>query len=60
VQIYGIIGTDGAWHNLTVLKSEGEVVDSYFLKTMARAKYSPSTCDGAPVETEEIRDFDYP
>jgi hypothetical protein len=40
VQIYGIIGTDGAWHNLTVLKSEGEVVDSYFLRTVDRTKYS--------------------
>jgi hypothetical protein len=60
VQIYGIIGTDGTWHNLTVLKSEGQVVDSYFIKTIARTKYSPSTCDGTPVETEEIRDFNYP
>ena len=60
VQIYGIIGTDGTWHNLTVLKSEGQIVDSYFIKTMARTKYSPSMCDGTPVETEEIRDFNYP
>jgi hypothetical protein len=59
VQVYGIIGTDGLWHNLTVLKSEAEAVDSYFLKTLARAKYSPATCDGKPVETEEIRDFYY-
>lgn len=59
VQVYGIIGIDGLWHNLTVLKSEGEAVDSYFLKTIARTKYSPSTCDGTPVETEEIRDFYY-
>jgi hypothetical protein len=59
VQIYGIIGTDGIWRNLTVLRSEGEVVDSYFLKTLAGTKYSPSTCDSTPVETEEIRDFEY-
>ena len=59
VQIYGIIGTDGLWHNLTVLKSEGEAVDSYFLNAIARTKYSPSTCDGTPVETEEILDFRY-
>jgi hypothetical protein len=57
VQVYGIIGTAGLWHNLTVLKSERETVDSYFLKTIARTKYSPATCDGTPIETEEIRDF---
>jgi hypothetical protein len=57
LQIYGIIGTDGLWHNLTVLKSEGEAIDSYFLKSFAGTKYSPATCDGTPVETEEIRDF---
>jgi hypothetical protein len=59
VQIYGIIGTDGAWHNLTVLKSEGEVVDSWVLRLMVRTKYSPATCDGTPVESEEIREFNY-
>lgn len=57
VQVYGIIGIDGLWHNLTVLKSEGEAVDSYFLKAIARTRYSPALCDGTPVETEEIRDF---
>lgn len=58
--IYGIIGTDGVFHNLTVLESAGELVDSYFEKQLVRLRFTPAQCDGTPVETEEIPTFEYP
>lgn len=60
VAIYGVVGTDGLFHNLAVVESAGEPVDLYFEKELARHKFTPAQCDGTPVETEEIRTFDYP
>jgi len=58
--IYGIIGTDGLFHNLTVLESAGELVDSYFEQELVRLSFEPAQCDGTPVETEQILAFEYP
>jgi hypothetical protein len=59
-EIYGIIGTDGHWHNLTAVKSAGQAVDSYLMNVMQRTGYSPAQCDGIPVEYEYVLGFDYP
>jgi hypothetical protein len=58
-QIYGIIATDGLWHNLTVLKSGGESVDSYFLKQLTAEKFTPAHCGDTPVEFENVLGLGY-
>lgn len=52
VSAYGIIGIDGRIHNAQIVKSGGRTADSLLLDNFARARYSPATCDGKPVETE--------
>src|SRR5262249_15881928 len=60
VVVYGVVGGEGGWENVTILKSEGEPVDSYFLKNLNRQTLQPPLCDGRPVESEEILEFEYP
>jgi hypothetical protein len=57
LEIYGIIGTDGQWHNLTVLKSAGKEVDSYWIEALRQQQYSPAKCGERPVEQESVRKF---
>lgn len=54
VRIYGIIGTDGLWHNLAVVKSGGKEVDSYLMKVYSEQRFSPATCAGNAVEFEMV------
>jgi hypothetical protein len=60
VAIYGVIGPDGRWHNLKVLKSGGPEVDTYWLNVLARQLYFPANCGGKPVETEIVRELGMP
>jgi hypothetical protein len=59
MQIYGIIATDDLWHNLTVLKSAGESVDSYFLNQLTTQKFRPAQCGNTPVEFENVLGIEY-
>jgi len=60
VVIDGIVGTDGMWHNLDVVKSEGKTVDEFWLDQMHRQKFTPARCGETPVEAEMMIEFDYP
>jgi hypothetical protein len=54
VDIYGIIGTDGKWHNLTVVKSAGKEADSYWMNEMLQERFSPARCGEVPIEQESV------
>jgi hypothetical protein len=60
VIIYGVVGTDGLWHNLEAVKSEGSMVDSFWMNHMRRQKFTPAKCGDTPVEYETMTEFDYP
>jgi hypothetical protein len=60
VVIYGIIGTDGQWHNLAPVKSEGKVVDSFWIHELLRESFSPALCGEVPVESEALMEFKFP
>jgi hypothetical protein len=57
VAIYGVVGTDGKWHNLTVVKSGGKEVDEYWLDVMRQQRFSPARCQEIPVLNELVREF---
>jgi hypothetical protein len=60
VVINGIIGTDGQWHNIEALKSEGSMVDSFWINQMRKQRFTPAQCGETPVEYEMMIEFDYP
>jgi hypothetical protein len=60
VAIYGVIGIDGQWHNLAVVKSAGKEVDSYWINEMLQEHFSPAKCGDVPVEQESVREFHLP
>jgi hypothetical protein len=60
VIIYGIIGTDGQWHNLAPVRSEGKIVDSFWIHELLRESFSPAHCGETPVESEHMMEFQYP
>jgi hypothetical protein len=60
VVINGIIGTDGQWHNVEAVKSEGSIVDSFWIGLMHRQRFTPARCGETPVEYEMMIEFDYP
>jgi hypothetical protein len=57
--IYGIIGIDGRWHNLAVVKSAGSMLDSYWMEQMLQQRYAPAKCAGVPVEQESVTEHRY-
>jgi hypothetical protein len=59
VAIYGIIGTDGRWHNLAPVKSAGKEIDSYWMNQQLQERYSPAKCGGVPVEQESVKEHHY-
>jgi hypothetical protein len=59
VVIYGIIGTDGRWHNLAVVRSAGKEVDSYWMNQKLQEQYSPANCGGVPTEQESVKELHY-
>jgi hypothetical protein len=60
VVVYGIIGTDGHWHNIEAVKSEGTMVDSFWISQMRKQRFAPAMCGETPVEYEMMIEFDYP
>jgi hypothetical protein len=60
VAIYGVIGTNGQWRNLGVVKSAGKEVDSYWMNQMLQERFSPARCGEIPVEQESVREFYLP
>jgi hypothetical protein len=54
VVIYGVVGTDGKWHNLTVVKSGGKEVDEYWMNVMRQERFSPARCGEVPVLQEFV------
>jgi hypothetical protein len=59
VVLYGIIGTDGRWHNLAVVKSAGKEIDSYWMNQKLQERYSPAKCGGVSVEQESVKELHY-
>ena len=57
VVIYGIIGGDGRWHNLAVVKSAGKEMDEYWLNMVLQQRYSPAKCGEVPIEEESVMEF---
>jgi len=57
VAIYGIVGTDGKWNNLAVVKSGGNEADEYWLDVMRQQRFSPARCGDIPVVSESVVDF---
>jgi hypothetical protein len=60
VVVYGIIGTDGHWHNIEAVKSEGTLVDSFWISQMHKQRFEPALCGENPAEYEMMIQFDYP
>jgi hypothetical protein len=57
VAIYGVVGTDGEWHNLAVVKSGGKEVDEYWMEVMRQQRFSPASCGNIPVLHESVMEF---
>jgi hypothetical protein len=57
VAIYGVEGTDGKWHNLTVVKSGGKEADGYWMDVMRQQRFSPASCGDVPVVHESVMKF---
>jgi hypothetical protein len=57
--VYGIIGIEGKWHNLTVVRSSGEsdVEDRYLHHSIGRQFYYPATCGKEKVVEEQVIEF---
>lgn len=58
--IYGIIGTDGRWHNLAVVKSAGKEADSYWMDILRHQQFLPARCGDRVIEQESAMDFHFP
>lgn len=59
VAVYGIIGTDGRWRDLAIVKSGGQELDSYWLSQKLKERYSPANCGGVPIEQESVQELHY-
>lgn len=59
VDIYGVIGTDGKWHNLAVVKSAGKRVDSFWMDRILQERFSPAKCGEVLVEQESVMEFQW-
>lgn len=57
VVIYGMMGPDAQWHNVTVVKSGGKEVDSYWTSVMVREHFTPASCGNEPVMQESVQEF---
>jgi hypothetical protein len=60
VILYGIMGADGQWHNVTVVKSGGKEVDSYWTSFIVREHFIPAMCGNEPVMQESVQQFGRP
>jgi hypothetical protein len=60
VGIYGVIGTDGLWHNLEIVESNSKEVDEFWMNRMLQQRFSPSKCGDSPVEYETVIEYSFP
>jgi hypothetical protein len=60
VVIDGIIGTDGKWQNLVVVKSGGREADAFWLDMVRREHFQPARCGNTPVEQEMMNELRLP
>jgi hypothetical protein len=58
--IYGVIGPDGRWHNLTIVRSGGKDFDAYFMNMLSAERYSPAMCPNGPMYVERSVEFTPP
>jgi hypothetical protein len=54
VAIYGVVGTDGKWHKLAIVKSAGKEADSFWMNEMLQERLSPARCGEVPIEQESV------
>lgn len=56
VAFYGIIGQDGKWHDLTVVRSAGKVTDSatFWMNQLLQESFIPAKCGDNPVQQESV------
>jgi len=52
--LYGVIGVDGLWHGLHVLKPGGPDHDSEVLEALKRERWKPTSCNGVPILVETV------
>lgn len=57
---YGIIGTDGVWQNLTVVKSAGREADDFWRGTLVRERFTPAMCGNEAVVEEMVQELFMP
>ncbi len=55
--IYGVIGTDGQWHDLALVESSGRVSESTWFSFLRNHRFRPAHCGGTPIETERLTEF---
>jgi hypothetical protein len=55
--VYGVIGTDGMWHDLATVESSGRVPESAWFNILRQGRFRPAKCGGTPIETEMITEF---
>ena len=60
VVIYGVMGADGKWHNVVVVKSGGREADSFWTNVLLREQFSPAMCGSEAVVQEVVREFYFP
>lgn len=60
VVIYGVMGADGKWHNVVVVKSGGREADSFWTSVLLREQFSPAMCGSEAVVQEVVREFFLP
>jgi Gram-negative bacterial TonB protein C-terminal len=59
VRVYGVIGTDGSFHNLKVVASPGPSLSAAALQAAEKSKYEPASCKSAPIPFETFIDFTF-
>ncbi len=55
--IYGVIGTDGQWHDLALVQSSAKVSESVWFGLVRSFRFRPAHCGGTPIETERLTKF---
>ena len=59
VELYAVIGTDGALHGLEVISGVDNAIDSSALEAVRQWRYEPYMCNGVPVEAESQVQVNY-
>jgi hypothetical protein len=52
--LYGVLGTDGQWHDVHVLQSGGATHDAKVLDALRRERWRPASCNGVPIQAETV------